>query len=148
MIANMVKALHSDTVGAKAGYLTGDKGKKPYEGSETPDVAQVALWNEFGTGNIPSRPFLRNAQKIWRQRGDKIVKALLADGTDIETICKRLGVDAQGIIKEQITRGTFTPNAPSTIRHKGSSRPLVDTGNMLQSVHWGTITKSGDKIME
>jgi|GEM_PF-461673 len=50
-------------------------------------------------------------------------------------------------IKNQIVKGSFVPNSPATIIRKGSTRPLVDTGNLLQSVHFSVITKTGEKIV-
>ena len=31
-----------------------------YDGSDGESVAQVALWNEYGTARTPARPFFRN----------------------------------------------------------------------------------------
>lgn len=151
---DLKKALDTTYTGAKAGYFVNDKGEKPYEadddGKKTPPtVAEVALWNEFGTERIPARPFLRNAQNRANVRGEKIVQARMEENADVEQICKDLGLMLQDEIKNQITHGKFVPNAPSTIAHKhGSTRPLVDTGNLRQSVHWGVTTTHGDNIME
>ena len=40
----------------------------------------------------------------------------------------------EGAMKLKFTDGTLTPNAPSTIKKKGSSRPLIDTGQLRQSI--------------
>ena len=37
-------------------------------------------------------------------------------------------------MKATIGRGHFVPNAPNTIKQKGSSQPLIDTGRMRNSV--------------
>lgn len=144
LMEDLKKALQTRYTGAKAGYLKDDKGKKPYDEANPPIMEDVALWNEFGTENIPARPFLRTAQRKAVERGQHIVKRRMEENSDVEQICKDLGMMMQAEIKNQITRGTFTPNAESTIKRKGSSRPLVDTGNLLQSVHWGVTTSEGD----
>ena len=36
------------------------------------------------------------------------------------------------------------PNAPSTIRKKGSDKPLIDTGRLRQSVNYVIKPKGGD----
>jgi hypothetical protein len=41
---------------------------------------------------------------------------------------------AVGDIQHEITVLRHPPNAPATIRAKGSSKPLIDTGEMRQSV--------------
>ena len=45
-----------------------------------------------------------------------------------------LGNKAEGDMKATIGRGHFVPNAPNTIKQKGSSQPLIDTGRMRNSV--------------
>lgn len=97
---------------------------------------------------IPARPFLARAQKSANARCAKLVKARMDENADIEQIAKEIGIVLQDEIQQQITKGNFVPNAPSTIKRKGSSRPLIDTGNLRQSVHWGITTNDGDKIME
>ena len=148
IIDDLKKALDTSYTGARAGYFVNDKGKVPYEGDDAPTLEEVALWNEFGTERIPARPFLRNAQNKGITRGEKIVQMRMEENADVEQICKDLGLMLQDEIKQQITHGTFVPNAPSTIKRKGSSRPLVDTGNLRQSVHWGVMTTHGDQVME
>ena len=37
-------------------------------------------------------------------------------------------------MKNTFTTGSFTPNKPATIKRKGSSRPLIDTGHLRQSI--------------
>ena len=145
---DLQKALETQVTGAKAGYYAEDRGKEPYDGSNPPMVAEVALWNEFGTETIPARPFLRNAQNKAIERGERIVQLRMEENADVEQIAKDLGPMMQDEIKNQISHGEFVPNAPSTIKRKGSSRPLVDTGNLRQSVHWAVTTTQGDKTME
>jgi hypothetical protein len=148
LVDDLKKALDTSYTGAKAGYFANDRGKEPYDGENPPDLEDVALWNEFGTERIPARPFLRTAQNRATKRGEHIVQVRMEENSDVEQICKDLGLMLQDEIKNQITHGTFAPNAPSTIKRKGSSHPLIDTGNLRQSVHWGVTTSHGDKVME
>ena len=159
VINDLKKALTTRYKGAKAGYLTHDKGKIPYEDTNPPDLEHVALWNEFGTERIPARPFIRNAQNKVNAVAPKIVQARMEENADIEKICSDIGLTMQRILKESITRGTYIPNAPITIeggwmrskngkpffvKGKKSTRPLVDTHNLVQSIHWGIKTETGD----
>lgn len=168
LMDELKKALSSKYTGAAAGYIAADKGKKPSEDGNAPDIADIARWNEFGTERIPPRSFLGTAQKQINERIPTIVQALMEDNVDIEQICKKIGIVAQAEIKDQITRGEFDDNAKITLdggwmRTKtgkpfyvvgkknhgtGSTQPLRDTGNLLQSVHWAISTTHGDKIME
>lgn len=102
------------------------------------DICDVAAWNEFGTSNMPSRPFIRDAVD---NKGDEVAKilqqemaAVLNGQSTTENLCKRAGLKMKDIIQESITDGDFAPNAASTIAKKGSSHPLIDSGRMRQSV--------------
>jgi len=109
------------------------------------DVCDVAMWNELGTVNMPSRPFLRksvdeNEEKI--NSFLKSTKGKILKGVSAEQILKEIGIFQKDLIQEKITEGSYTPNAESTIRKKGSSKPLIDTGKMRQSVNF-VIQKKG-----
>lgn len=163
MFAGMQKEFTQGPKGAKAGYLSGDKGEIPDSDNNPPDVAQIAIWNEFGTYATEPRPFIRTAQDHANQRCEEAVKALLDDGTDMETIVKQLAQLLSEEMKRSIRNGNWKPNAPITInggwmrnkksgkwfyvKGKKSSRPLIDTGNMLQSIHTATISANDTEIM-
>ena len=59
---------------------------------------------------------------------------LFKQGVQIERIYEQLALVAQGDVQLNIARGNWAPNAKSTIKQKGSSKPLIDTGKMRQSV--------------
>ena len=101
-------------------------------------VAAVAAWNEFGTETIPERPFFRRALA---EAEDGIIRVLKA-GLDTkkmvvgEQLAGRVGAHVQGKIRDSITALKEPPNAPETVRRKGSSNPLLDTGTLRNSVDW------------
>lgn len=119
------------------------------EGATYPDgtpVVQVALWNELGTVNIPPRPFVRqtadnNDAKI--QTKIKSCANQLASGATADKVLNELGVFGKGLLQREIKNGEFTPNAPSTVKAKGSDRPLIDTGLLRQSANY-VIRKKGE----
>mgnify|MGYP000314114893 CR=1 FL=1 len=100
--------------------------------------AEIAAAHEFGTDSIDRRPFL--APAIDKNRDDLIAvqgEALgrVIDGTlspeDAMALVGEAGVAA---VKAEIVGGQHPPALkPATIRAKGSSKPLVDTGQMLNS---------------
>lgn len=124
-------------VGYQAGQVEDDDGV---------DMAQIAMFNELGTSSSPSRPFLRmsvdeNMDKIKSTCGSELKK--LNSGGTAESILKRVGTLGVRLVQEEIQAGSFEPNAPSTIRKKGSDKPLIDTGRMRQSVKY-VIKKKGE----
>lgn len=115
--------------------------------SDGTDICDVAAWNELGTVHMPSRPFLRksvdeNEGKINTFLQSK--KSDLLEGTAPEQVLKEIGIFQKDLIQEKITEGEFTPNAVSTIKQKGSSKPLIDSGRMRQSVNYVIQKKGGD----
>ena len=101
-------------------------------------VAQVAAWNEFGTERIPERPALRTgiqrAQPGALALNRRTAKAVIDGRMAAAQALGLLGEFAAGEVKKAIIAGPWVPNAPSTIKRKGSSKPLIDTSQELQSV--------------
>lgn len=131
------------TLEVKVGFQNGDA--KEDDGT---DVCDVAAWNELGTEHMPSRPFLR---KSIDENEEKIVnfmksqKGNMLNGASAEQVLKEIGIFQKDLVQEKITNGSFEPNKESTIRKKGSSKPLIDTGRMRQSVNYVIKQKgSGD----
>ena len=102
------------------------------------DILDIAVWNHYGTRNIPERPFLDNAmwdnRAKYRKAMEGAARKLLMGETGMGTVLSRLGIMAQGDVQAEIVALRDPPNAASTIRQKGSSSPLIDTGRMRQSV--------------
>lgn len=108
------------------------------------DMCDIAAWNELGTSRSPARPFIR--QTVDNHEGeinamlDGVRKSLLG-GASGEQVLKEIGLKVKDLMQAEIIEGSFVPNAPSTIRMKGSSKPLIDTGRMRQSVNYAIKSK-------
>lgn len=124
-------------------------------GEADQDNISKAVWNEFGTrggasgggwgGPIPERPFMRNAMRDNRgkyraamHKAAKTIFRAAAFGCDPATVKRaalsKLGIMAQGDIQAEITSLSSPPNSPVTVAVKGSSKPLIDSGEMRNSV--------------
>ena len=99
-------------------------------------VTNVAAWNEFGTENIPERPFFRNAIAQMEESIPKVIEQSVDPETMvIDTItAERVGLKAQSEIQTSITKLREPPNTRTTIARKQSSNPLVDTSFMREQV--------------
>jgi len=103
------------------------------------DMTDIAMWNELGTRHVPPRPFLRQSVDGNEGKIKKMCEAqmqAIAKGGTAEEAMNAIGIMQKGLIQETIAKGSFAPNAPSTIKRKGSSKPLIDTGRMRQSVNF------------
>jgi hypothetical protein len=105
-------------------------------------VATVAFWQEFGTANIPSRPFFRttisNRSKDW---GHNLGVALKATNMDGEAALRMLGQSMRDDVENSIATWTIPGNAPRTIEIKGFDKPLVDEGTMQRAVDFDVVPK-------
>ena len=109
------------------------------------DMCDVAAFNELGTDHIPARPFIRQSVDDNESKIKSFLKGEVKDfaqGKSAEQILKEIGIFQKDLMQDKITSGSFAPNAESTIKKKGSSKPLVDTGRMRQSVNY-VIQKKG-----
>lgn len=119
-------------------------------GEADQDNINKAVWNEFGTrggasgggwgGPVPERPFMRNAMRENRGKYRDALRAsaskLLTGRTTLRQVMNKLGIEAQGDIQAEITSLQSPPNSPVTIAIKGSSKPLIDDGEMRAAVTW------------
>jgi len=110
----------------------------PRAPSGTLYVAQVAFWNEFGTVRSPPRPFFRGM--IERESpgwGTLMAKRLKANRYDAARTLDQMGSTINDQLRQSIVDLTSPPNSPFTIAMKGgASKPLVDSGQMLNSSSW------------
>ena len=72
------------------------------------------------------------------------MKQKLLSGAEAGEVLKLIGIYQKDLMQQEILDGGFLPNAPGTIRRKGSSKPLIDTGRMRQSVNY-VIRKKGER---
>ena len=139
-----------------------DRVKVGWPSGTDPDIVMRAAFNEFGTrggasgggwgGPIPERPMLRNAMRANRSKYQHAMKAemrgvirAIAAGrrVDPDGILSRLGIMAVGDIQSEITSLSSPPNSPVTIKLKGSSSPLIDTGEMRARVSYSVENSGG-----
>lgn len=125
-------------IGFQEGTLTKKevKGQREKEGGLS--MPQIAAANEFGTKRIPARPFMSTSFDENRSRIEKLIQIQyqkVKDGKQkAENALIGVGVVVVGMIQQKIRAILSPPNAPSTIKAKGSSKPLIDFGQMIQSV--------------
>lgn len=90
---------------------------------------------------IPPRPFM---QTMVSEYGDYLNKVAVAEAKKIVNgtgnsadFFKNFGIRAKGALKRSMMRSElYAPNAESTIRRKKSSRPLIDTGTLINSADY------------
>lgn len=109
-------------------------------------VVEIATIHEFGMG-VPERSFIRAfvdenealIKKKIRTLGKKIVKGTLSSKQALDI----LGVWLTGKIQSRIAKGIPPALAQATIDRKGSSKPLINTGQLRSSITHETDVRRG-----
>lgn len=108
-------------------------------------IVSVAAAHEFGTDTIPKRPTLRAG--VDSARND--ISEFIADQAELvisgdaspESVMDGVGAIAQASVQQGIVDLKAPPNEAATIKRKGSSNPLVDTGEMKGAVTFIVINE-------
>ncbi len=85
---------------------------------------------------IPARPWLQPGVQSGNAEYLKVIKNTVEDGGTLLQALHKVGVIAVSKVQEYMVALRSPANAPSTIAKKGSSNPLIDTGNLRQSVDY------------
>ncbi|BAN16833.1 tail completion or Neck1 protein [Edwardsiella phage PEi21] len=97
--------------------------------------------------NIPARPWLEPGVQSKSNEYVTIIERGASRDESTTSILEKVGVTAQAAVRMFMTELQDPPNAKSTIRKKGSSNPLIDTGALRQSVtyvvHSGKLPDEG-----
>lgn len=127
----------SNNKGIDVGFLSSAK----Y--SNGTQVAAVAYYNNFGTINMPARPFFnkcvaKNTNK-WLSTLSDMLKKNRKNELNVNSCLDMLGNVIVSDIQESITQLREPPNTEQTIKQKDSSNPLIDTGLMRKSVTYRIV---------
>ena len=100
-------------------------------------VALIAATNEWGAPSRgqPPRPFFRHMVAAKKGEWPKAIADLLKSN-DYDAV-KVLGITGEAIggqLRQSIIDTNEPPLAPSTIKKKGFSKPLIDTSVMINSI--------------
>jgi hypothetical protein len=102
------------------------------------DLVIQAASNEFGTDHIPERSHLRAGIDEGKEKINSFIagsfnRMFAGRSTKIIEI-GRLGLLGTSLVVEKINKGSFVPNAPSTLRAKRpKTKPLINTTRMRNS---------------
>lgn len=128
----------------KVGVLSGDNARESEDDSDIADSnASIGLVMEMGSTvrNIPPRSFIRMPLE---HKTDELAATIRAVGAEImndrmsaESGLEKIGIAAEGIIQDAFSTsgfGQWKANKSSTVRQKGSSKPLIDTGQLRRAI--------------
>lgn len=149
----IIRTLNKDLDGVvvKVGVQAKDKAVRRGKGGSIRNTDQplavIAAIHEFGLGDMPQRSFLRSAYDENLPMIDKMIQRVANGavfGLGTNAALNQLGNVVQGMVQRKIVDGPFVPNSPATIKRKKSSRPLIDTGHLRQSIRYVIERKGGN----
>lgn len=117
------------------------------DGSNALTVAQIGLIHEFGApaAGIPQRSFIRAWADENQGNVKKAISAMLQSVVrgkrTREQAFQLLGQAFTGQVKKRMAIGIPPPLSPVTIALKGSSKPLIDSGQLRSSISYAVDGK-------
>lgn len=127
-------------IGVQEGSITSRETKGYNTRDAGINVAGYAAQNEFGTNEIPQRSFMRSSfdENLTRIESFITLKyGQVIDGNiSARDAVGLVGQAMTGTIQRKIRQITFPPNSALTIARKGSSKPLIDFGQMIASIRY------------
>jgi hypothetical protein len=135
---------------ARVGVLASKGGAAPHAGGALTivEIAAIhelgdALWHSSGgTEGIPERSFIRGTfddpqnQEDQRQVLERLAREILTDKLEVRAALDQLGAWGAARVRARIKSHIPPPLKEETIKRKGSSTPLVDTGQLINAVTW------------
>jgi hypothetical protein len=108
-------------------------------------ILDIATIHEFGLGNSPERSFIRGwaDEKTDEHRTTlgQLGTAVLERKLTIELALERFGVLAVAQVQDRIRSGIEPELEQATIARKGSSTPLIDSGQLRSSISYEVKVK-------
>ena len=97
------------------------------------------------TIKIPERSFMRagydkEKENIIRE-SEKLLEKVLKLELPVKVFFETLGELIVGMIQKYLTDLSNPPLHPATIKNKGSSNPLIDTGHLRESITYKIVKK-------
>jgi len=149
-LMKLVRDLEANPPSLRVGVFADKNGGGAVDESGISNVNKAAI-HEFGApeANIPERSFIRSTFVQHRDEYGamlaKLMPRILAKVVSPEQAMNLIGMKAVADVNKKVrVEGVPPPLAPATIERKGSSRALIDTGSMLQSVTWVVLRRAAE----
>ena len=94
---------------------------------------------------IPARPWLDVGVAQGNQEYINLIKDVIGDGGTLEKALEQIGTAAVGFTQEYMSDLKSPPNSKSTVAKKGFNNPLVNSGELRQSVSYKVVNKLPDE---
>jgi hypothetical protein len=130
--------------------IIGTEAEQPHSEGGKLTNADIGLFHEYGTtgmslgrsgaesGATPERSFLRSTMDeshgAITRLFERVVRGAIEQRINLRRGLNLIGERAVSWVKARIRKGIPPPLMPSTIDRKGSSKPLIDKGQLIGSI--------------
>lgn len=141
-----VQALRLDEFDVVVG-IHAEEGGANHDEESGLTIAEIGAYHEFGLGDNPRRSFIADWADENQEKRMKAVagiqRQVVAGKIDADTAANRIGLMFQSEIQKRIadTPADWEPLSRETIRRKGSSKPLIDTGALRGSITYKVVKR-------
>jgi hypothetical protein len=141
----VIKASNGGAI-VQVGFV-GAAADQVHAGAQGLTNAELGTVHEFGSpaAGIPERSFLRSTfdegRGEYKELSRKLLRAVIERRISVATALKVLGLKVESDVRARIRAGIPPPNSPATVAAKGSSTPLIDTGQMLNAISSQVVIK-------
>lgn len=138
-LPSIIRRLNVENSGASVTIgVHESKGSEIKKGADKLLLVDVATFHEFGTKDVPERSFIRSNDANNKAKYKTIIAELkdkiIFKGMNISTALGLLGEKIKLDIQSGIRKGLKPELKEKTIATKGSSTPLVDTGQLINGI--------------
>lgn len=109
------------------------------------NLIDVVIWMEFGTRTVPERSWIRSTHDEIKEEMREFIADLVGQIHDgnmtVERALDLMALKTINRMKEKIRKGIPPELSTETIARKGSSTPLIDTGQLLNGMTFKRIMK-------
>lgn len=133
-----------DRAHVRVGILASKGGRSRHSDSSPLSLVDIAFIHEYGSGPIPERSFIRSTftNAPWLASFTAaLAKKVVTDGMSLRQALSILGERSVAEVRRTVTEGAGVPPPlkPATIARKGSDRPLVDTGRLMNALSYEVV---------
>jgi hypothetical protein len=124
-----------------------DDAEHTHAGGEGLTVGDIATFHEFGTQTVPQRSFIRAWFDEGQDEHQRVIREELdaaAKGVPLQTALERIALRLEGSCKQRMAQGIPPPLSPVTVARKGSSTPLIDTGQLRGAIR-ARVSNGGEE---
>jgi hypothetical protein len=126
--------------------LVGEKANQQHGDSGFTNV-QLGTVHEFGSANgvVPERSFIRatvdEKEEDIKAIGRRVIQGIISGKVTAQRGLEIMGLRVQADIVAKIRSGIKPELKPETVKRKGSSTPLIDSGQLVQAINFQVVKR-------